>query len=138
VRLLPWFLVLIALGFWAIPSQVPPDQIRIGIIVCASLSAGVLSLLLEFTYARASWSESGLMYRSPWRKSRTVNWEDVVEVGYSPRLSWVTIRDRSGTVIRLSTLLGGLTELLQTLKLRTDPALHASIAEALMFLRVRY
>lgn len=136
-RALPWFLALIALGLWAALLQAPPDQLRTGLIVCVSLSVGILLLFLEFTFARVAWSESGLMFHSPWRKSRKINWQDVVEVRFSARLSWVVVRSRSGTVIRLPTLFGGLGELLETLKRRVAPSLHASIDEALAFLRMQ-
>ena len=136
-RAVVWVLALISLGVWAILLQVPPDQVRTGVIACSSFTAVVLLLLLEFTCARASWSESGLAYRSPWRKARNINWEDIVEVGFSARLSWILIRSRSGAVIRLPTLLGGLSELLETLKQRAVPALQPSITDTLVFLRIR-
>ena len=136
-RALALFLALIPFGLGFILLQLRPDQLRTGIIACSAMTVGILLLVLEFTCARASWSESGLTYRSPWQKSRTINWEDIVEVGFSAWLSWVVIRSRSGAVVRLPTLLGGLSELLETLKQRGAPALLPSVTDALVFVRIR-
>src|SRR6478736_5513996 len=130
-RALSWFLVLPALAFWLLVSYAPGAQTTTGFIFCSCFTAGVLALFLEFTYTQASWSESEVTYCSVWHKPRVIRWEDIGEVRFSAMLSWVVIRSRSGVVIRFSTLLGGLAELLETLKKQVAPALATSAAEAI-------
>jgi len=131
-RALTWFLTLIPLGLWAALVAATPDrsQVNIGIIVCGSLTAAVVVLLLEFNYFRLSWSDARITSRSPWRKVRTIDWPDIVEVRFSKAANLILIRDRCGTVVRISTLVAGLSELLQALRYHAAPSLQPSIDEA--------
>ena len=131
-RAVTWFLALIPLGLWTALVLATPDrsQVNTGVLVCGSLTAAVLVLLLEFNYARFSWSNTRLASRSPWRKLRTIEWLDVVEVRFLKAAKLVLIRDRSGVVIRISTLVGGLSELFQALRYHAAPSLQPAIDEA--------
>ncbi len=125
-----WILALVPVGLWVALFKATADQVGIGIMVCLAMSTAALSLLLEFNLARATWSESRIVSHSPWRKERSINWEDVAEVRFSSAANWIVIRDQSSVRIRLPTLFGGLAELLQTLKSNAPQSLGPSIDEA--------
>jgi hypothetical protein len=130
-RAFAWLLALIPLGLWAALVLATPvrSQVNTGIVVCGSLTAAALVLLLEFNYARLSWSDARLTSRSPWRRTRTIDWLDVVEVRFLKTANLISIRDRSGVVIRIPTLVGGLGELFHALRYHAAPSLQPAIDE---------
>jgi len=114
-----------------------PDQVAIGVCVCVGLTAVALCLLLEFNFVRATWSESRLVFQSPWREVRSIDWYDVTEVRFSRAASCLVIRGRAGARIRLSSLLGGLPDLFQALRANAAPTLGPDIENALFQWRDR-
>lgn len=130
-RAATWMLMLVPLGLWlALFTVTAADQVVIGAAVCCCLSVAALILLLEFNLARASWSESGLVFHSSWRKARSIDWKDVTDVRFSTVASWVAVRGSSGVRIRLSSLLVGLADLFEALRIGAPRTLGPSIDEA--------
>jgi hypothetical protein len=119
-------------------TQVPSAQGKAicGLICFVSVAAAV-SLLLEVTRIRASWTMERVELDSPWTGKRMLEWNELTEVQFSKSMNWFVLRGRPGTVVRLSGLLGGLTELLSELREQAAPALLPQIDEAVSTWRMR-
>jgi hypothetical protein len=130
-RAITWLLMIVPVGLWvALLTVTAADQVVVRGCVCLALTAAAVILLREVNVARATWSESRLVFQSPWRKAQSIGWQDVTEVYFSRAASWVVIRGRAGVRIRLSSLLGGLPELFQALRANAAPALGPDIEKA--------
>ena len=130
-RAATWMLILVPLGLWlALFTVTAADQVVLGAAVCRCLSVASLTLLLEFNLARACWSESGLVFHSPWCKARRIDWKDVSDVQFSTIANWVAIRGSSGVRIRLSSLLVGMADVFEALRSGAPRTLGPSIDEA--------
>jgi hypothetical protein len=130
-RAFTWLLMLVPVGLWiALLKVTPADQLVVGSCVCSVLTIVALSLLLEFNFARVTWSESGLVFHSPWTKVKKIEWRDITQVHFSVAANWLVISGREGARIRISSLLGGLRDLFQTLHANAAPALGADLEQA--------
>jgi len=129
-RAFTWLLMVVPIGLLVALLTVTENQFFVGACVCLVAMAGALSLLLEFNFARATWSESCLVFQSPWCKVRSIAWDEVREVQFSRAASWLVIRGGAGVRIRLSSLLGGLPDLFQSLRTYGPPELRPDIENA--------
>ncbi len=56
---------------------------------------------------------------SPWRKERIVAWDELMDTKFSHMMNWWVIKTTNHGAIRLSILLKGVTEFLETLQTKT-------------------
>jgi hypothetical protein len=63
-----------------------------------ALEAGSVSILLGKDFLRCT---------SPWRRTREIQWRDVVHASFSPTNGWYVLRTRNQGVVRVSNLLVG-------------------------------
>jgi hypothetical protein len=89
--------------------------------VFALFSAFTLSmvyLLVETLTVRVILGAEGLAARSPWRGWRTLLWEEIVEVSYSPTNGWFVLTGPQREKIRVSILLVGIRSFVGTVQER--------------------
>jgi hypothetical protein len=131
-RFLAWVLLVTTLGLSGFAfTKIPTTRgMVIGALICSAAIAAMTCLVLEFTRIRASWTPKQVELSSPWTGKRKLDWSDLTEVQFSQSMNWFVLRGRPGTVVRLSGLLGGLTELLRALREQAPPALLWQIDEA--------
>ena len=131
-RLLAWFLLLavVAISGFVLTHLPSTRETVIGAIISCAFIAATASLLLEFTSIRASWTPKQVELSSPWGGKRAIDWSDLTEVRFSQGMNWFVLRGRTWTVVRLSGLLGGLTELLVELRAQASPAMLPQMDEA--------
>lgn len=67
-------------------------------------------LVIEYYKVRLELSEQGMVYWTYLRGRRTLRWEDVREVRFSPAMRWFRLETRNGEVARVSAMLIGLPE----------------------------
>jgi hypothetical protein len=138
-RFLAWvlFVIMVGCSAFALTQMSSRRGIVVCALICSSGIAALVPLLLEFTRLRASWTRKQVELNSPWTGKRTLDWSDLAEVRFSQRMNWFVLRARTGTVIRLSGLLGGLTELLNDLREQAAPALVPQVEQAVSEWRKR-
>lgn len=129
-RILAWFLIAGGAALCFVAMKASANAI-VGLAICLAILTAVIALLLEFTFARASWTDKWVVLNSPWRSVRRLAWTEIDEVRFSQAAGWFVLRGRSGVVIRLSMYLGGLTELLSELRQQVAPALMPKVDEAI-------
>jgi hypothetical protein len=66
-----------------------------------------LWLVLETTFVTVLISEQGILMRSPWKKTRHIDWSQVADIKYSDTTRWWTVRSQSGTQIHVANRLIG-------------------------------
>jgi hypothetical protein len=102
-----------------------------GLLIGGTISALIVpiavAIVMEFTQVRVEWTASGIAARTPWNGPRRLRWEDLVSVRYSKLAGWFVIRDSRGGVVRVSQLLSGVGELLETMEQRVNPSVRGQI-----------
>jgi hypothetical protein len=133
VRGVAWTTLVLGVGASAfvVTHQASAHDVLVAVLSCGAFLAVAAAMVMEFTRVRAAWSAGEVSFTSPWAGSRRLRWNEVAKVDFSRSASWFVVRDRNGTAIRLSTLLGGLGDLLDELKQRTDPAVQSQVDDAI-------
>ena len=129
VRGLAWvLLVLFAPGAALVAGyQITHGTPLPGIVVGAAILSAVVGMVVEFTRVRIEWTDATVSVTSPWAAPRSIHWDEIVEVTYSPTAGWFVVRARQGAKIRLSKLLGGLGDLFHEMKMRGSDAVRGQV-----------
>jgi hypothetical protein len=137
IRLFALLLVLIIAGLmifviWFLP-WLPSRQPYLIAAGCTFLGLNLLGglLLLETARVRLYLTEDALIGDSPWRRRRTIRWQEVENVTYSPLNRWFTVIGPGGRAIRASRSLAGLSDLLEMLKTRVPPERRTQVSRFL-------
>lgn len=77
-------------------------------------AATVLCFVDDFV-VRGKYDDQGIEFRTPWTGTKVEKWSDLQSVEYSPHMGWYVLTFRSGKVIRLSMLLSGHGDVIETL-----------------------
>ena len=114
---------LLAAILWLDPPSrwEPPWSEWILVAIFGSFALVAAAGLLETLTLRVEVSPRGVQIDSPWSGVRTLAWNEIVEVGYSPAMMWFTLRGRDGTRIRVSRLLRGIPDLARALRAHLEP-----------------
>lgn len=83
--------------------------------VPAFFGAILLPLILEVVFRRVLFTEDSVIFRSPWSRSVTAKWTEIVGVTYSSWVQWHCITLVSGRRIYLPEMLSGKEELLEVI-----------------------
>ena len=90
-----------------------------GSLTLTSLLGGLL--LLETEKAALYLTADALVFDSPWRRRRTIRWDEVRVVSFSSLNRWFVFRDQAHVTIRASMFLVGFTHLLTAIRVRIPP-----------------
>jgi len=82
--------------------------------------------LAEALKRRVVVSDRGLVEHSPWRRTRRVDWSDVVAVKFGNLSGYVTLVGRSGQQVKVSIMLRGIAQLADAVGRHVPPALAAA------------
>lgn len=130
-RLILWLLtaglaLAIVVPVIAKPENRSPKAL-INIAAILGLFVPLLAYLLpETSRVSITWSHEEIVSHSPWTGTRVVRWQDVARVRFSHVAACFVIESRSGTVVRVSTMLSGLPAFAKALRERLDPSVYAS------------
>ena len=110
--------VLIVVLVFVMPFKNPEDPYVAGALFLFFVLLGG-SLYLE-SMVRVELCDDEISAWSPWRGSRSLRWDDIAEVTFSPSAQWFTVVSRSGVKIRVHTMMRGIREFCQTVRQRVD------------------
>lgn len=120
LRVVAWVLALVPLTLlvWIMGTFRFQSPERAALVAGGLLSLSVLSglLLLEAARVRIVLSKEGITSESPWRRVRTIPWNQVVDVSFSALNRWFIVRSVQGEVIRVSVFLNQLDEFIAKVK----------------------
>ena len=80
-----------------------------------------LPVMSAFFLERHALSDQGLAFRNFAGVRKTVNWNDLQLVRYSPTMKWFRLETRSGTIARISIALTGLPAFARLVLLKAPP-----------------
>lgn len=118
----------IAIGVSYAASKASPDQVLPAVLCTIGFYVGSICLMLEFFVVRIAFDAASIRVRSPWRRSRTVAWSEVVSLEYSSAMQWHVIATRSQGAIRIPDFLSGKDDLFAAV--RTNTLAAAGLAGA--------
>jgi hypothetical protein len=98
-----------------------------GTVISVAIVVVLLGTVAELTRVRVEWTDTAVTLASPWSTPRSLDWDEIVEVTYSPTAAWFVVRGRGGAKIRLPNLLGGLGDLFEEMKRRGSDELRGQI-----------
>src|SRR5262245_18620957 len=122
-----WFVYVstfgIPIGLTALVIAIPPRGEEVAYVVAAYAMFAALSLPLFWEASRYLLlvSADGLACRSPWRGWRSIEWDDVSDVTFSPTSAWFVFLGPDGRKIRVHLFVSGVSELLKLVELRVHP-----------------
>jgi len=108
VKVLGWVLGLFGVGMLFVAPHASKDQTVIAWVVCGALFAAGACLLAEFHLVRIEFDEEFIYTFSPWRRSRIIPWNEVIDSAYSGMNRWHILKTQKSGSVRLSVLLSGL------------------------------
>jgi hypothetical protein len=94
----------------------------LGLMVGFGLGAGYC--FAEYFLTRGTYDGKGIDFYTPWTGRKTERWSDLSGVDFNAQSNWYVLTFRSGSKIRLSSMLGGHGGVLSLLEERGFP-LHA-------------
>ncbi len=56
---------------------------------------------LEIFLVKIQFDRQHLYSQSPWRRARTISWQEVTDLSYSPAMQWYRVHTRSQGIVRL-------------------------------------
>lgn len=92
------------------------DELLVGLAVLLIFTLIGVYSFTEYARVRGSFDEAGIDFHSPWTGSKTEEWADLEALSFNRMAGWYVLRFRSGSIIRLSTLLRGHGDVLDLLK----------------------
>ncbi len=95
-----------------------PERIseRLSILaLLAGFGIAAVYALGEYLAVGGQFDETGIDFHSPWSGTKKARWEDLKSVGFNDWAQWYRLEFDDGSVIRLSTLLGGHGDVLELL-----------------------
>jgi hypothetical protein len=104
-------LAFVALAAWALFNDLDVWEERselfsvIGIIV--GFGAGAAYCFAEYFLTRGTYDEQGIDFCTPWTGRKAESWNDLGAVEFNANASWYVLTFRSGSKIRISSLLSG-------------------------------
>ena len=131
-RAVAWILFgLCSAGAVVLTYKVPLEMRLATGIWTGVMALAMGAMLLDFGRVSLSWTESQVVFSSPWRGQRALRWEEFTGVKFSGTLGWFVFSSRDAVTIRPSMMLGGLTEFFAALKAYGRSSLHPEIDLAL-------
>lgn len=68
---------------------------------------GAIYTFAEYFLVRGRADNDGIELRTPWTGRKTEKWQDLLQAAFNPQTSWYVLEFKSGTRIRVSSLLSG-------------------------------
>ncbi len=123
-----WFALFAAFGvpivITALIAAFPPRAGAVWYVMGAYVLFVAIGIPLFWETSRyyVSVGAKGLERRSAWTGLRSIPWDDIGEVTYSPFNAWFVFASESGDKIRIHSLIGGLNHFLQLVEMHLPPA----------------
>lgn len=114
-----WFIALLgvcclavaAFAFWLLflSGQVQEDggAMLAAIVLLLGFGLGAGASFAEYFKVRGTYNEEEIDIHTPWTGRKHEKWEDLVSATFSSQMSWYVLTFKSGTKVRISSLLGG-------------------------------
>lgn len=118
----------LALMAWVAASEMDSGQRERGVICFACFLVLPLILHLEFFHTSIRFDLDGLRTKSPWRRNRTIPWEEITGVTFNQSMQWYEISTTRYGKVRAYIWLSGVQSLLQVLRHRGFAIPKADIA----------
>ena len=109
-------LAFVGLAVWALFYDLDVWEKRselfsvIGIIV--GFGAGAVYCFGEYFFTRGTYDDNGIDFSTPWTGRKTESWNDLRAVDFNATANWFVLTFRSGSKVRISTMLSGHGEVL--------------------------
>src|SRR5262249_49509082 len=128
VQAFGWITALLIDGFLvvAFTSDHPPPTSAGWVIGILCTNAALAALIVEPLVVRVHVSNSGISIRSPWGRARSLAWEHVTSIVYSPSLRWFVVTGVDGTKIRVNEMLIGIPQFLNAASTHASESVRAS------------
>lgn len=95
-------------------------DLKYAMMLVALFTVIILPLHLEVFFTSITWDDSNIHTRSPWRRRRIIPFSAVAGCTFSKTMQWHRIRTTQYGVIRLHSLMRGVSVLLEALPCPVD------------------
>ncbi|HEV7406065.1 MAG TPA: hypothetical protein VGO11_24175 [Chthoniobacteraceae bacterium] len=118
----------LGLMLWVALSEADPGRRERGLVCFACFLVLPLILHLEFFHTSIRFDVHGLQTKSPWRRNRTIPWEDITGITFDKKMQWYAISTTRYGTVRVYMWLSGIQSLLQELARRGFTIPEAELA----------